>query len=101
VLIISYGITARSSIKAARLLRQKGMKVSHLNLHTLWPVPEDIIRSCAEGADLIAVPELNTGLYRREIARILCKKDVIGINRMDTRLIPPEDIAEGVEHALG
>jgi 2-oxoglutarate/2-oxoacid ferredoxin oxidoreductase subunit alpha len=100
-LVISYGITARSSVQALNMLRNRGAKVSHLNLHTLWPVPERIIRDSAKDADVVIVPELNLGLYRREIERVLCNKKVTGINRMDTQLISPEDIVKEVEHALG
>jgi len=100
VLVISYGITARSSIQAMRLLRKAGVKASLLNVHSLWPVPEDVIREAAEGTELVVVPELNMGQYKQEIERVLCSKRVVGVNRMDTRLISPQEITEAV-HALG
>jgi hypothetical protein len=40
------------------------------------------------------VPELNHGLYRREIDRLAGARDVIGIERIDGDLITPGQILE-------
>jgi 2-oxoglutarate ferredoxin oxidoreductase subunit alpha len=43
----------------------------------------------------IIVPELNSGLYRREIECLARpQQEVIGINRVDGELITPEEILE-------
>jgi len=42
------------------------------------------------------VPELNLGLYRREVERLAGDREVIGVNRVDGELISPEQILEVV-----
>ncbi|MBW1975144.1 MAG: pyruvate flavodoxin/ferredoxin oxidoreductase [Deltaproteobacteria bacterium] len=93
-LVISYGITARSAIEAARALESLGRPVSLLILKTLWPVPEDLIRRKARDYKRIAVVEMNMGLYLREIQRVLCRDDIISITKMNGTLITPEEIME-------
>lgn len=98
-LIISYGITARSAREAVSMLRNRGEKISHLIIHSLWPVPEDAIRNAVEGCTRVIVPEMNLGQYVLEIERI-CKAldngiEIISINKMDTTLISPEEIIIG------
>jgi len=98
-LIISYGITARSAREAVSMLRNRGKKISHLIIHSLWPVPEDAIVKAVEGCKRVIVPEMNLGQYVLEIERI-CKAidngiEIIPINKMDTTLISPEEIIIG------
>jgi 2-oxoglutarate ferredoxin oxidoreductase subunit alpha len=43
----------------------------------------------------VIVPELNLGLYRREIERLACGSvEIAGVNRVDGGLITPGAIAE-------
>ncbi|SFM46454.1 transketolase C-terminal domain-containing protein [Thermodesulforhabdus norvegica] len=91
-LVISYGITARSALEAARTLESKAQTVSLLVLKTLWPVPEKLIREKAKDYERIAVVEMNTGQYVREISRVLCRDDIISITKMNGTLITPEEI---------
>jgi 2-oxoglutarate ferredoxin oxidoreductase subunit alpha len=59
--IISYGITSRPTQGAVRLLREKGVKVSHMRLITIWPIPKTHIHEFAKPLDGIVVPEMNLG----------------------------------------
>jgi 2-oxoglutarate ferredoxin oxidoreductase subunit alpha len=98
VLVIGYGITARSCLEAVHHLKKEKVKVGLLNINSLWPVPEASIKKAAKTARVVIVAELNLGLYKREIERILCDKKVVGLNRMDTHLITPEEIIREVMH---
>jgi hypothetical protein len=71
-LILSYGITARSAAEAVQQVRAAGRKVSLLTVYSLWPVPEQAIHAALVGVRRVIVPELNLGLYRREIERLAC-----------------------------
>ena len=97
-LLVSYGITARSSLEATRLLCEKGGRVSNLIIHSLWPVPVNAITKSLIGIERVIVPELNLGQYRIEIERIAKRIDngieVMGINRVDGELINPRQIME-------
>lgn len=92
-LIISYGVISRSASVALQEARSRGLKVSSLVLQTIWPVPTAAIRSAMEGVDKVIVPEMNLGQYRLEIERLAPERlEVVGVNKMDTTLISPEEI---------
>ena len=92
-LIISYGIVSRSVTIAVKKARQQGKRISSLVLQTLWPVPENKIKSALKGIKKVLVPEMNMGQYRLEIERLVQNGiRVIGINKMDTTLLSPEMI---------
>jgi len=97
-LIISYGISARSAKDAVKTLRKAGKKVSFLTVYSIWPTPEKEIINALKGIKRIIVPELNHGQYRREIERLIDNKiEIIGVNRVDSYLIAPEDIIEAYD----
>ncbi len=92
-LIISYGISARSMEAAVKELRSNGNKVSALTVYSLWPIPEKKILSSLDGIKRIIIPEMNHGQYRHEIERLANENvNIVGVNRVDTFLITPEEI---------
>ena len=94
-LCISYGITSRSTSVAVREARKAGRKVSSLVLQTLWPISESAIRESFDGIRRVVVPEMNLGQYRLEIERLAPPGvEVVGVNKMNTTLITPEEILE-------
>ena len=94
-LILSYGVTARSMEAAVIQLRSLGEKVSALTVFYLWPIPEKKIQDCLKGVKRIIIPEMNHGQYRHEIQRLTNSDvDLVGVNRVDTFLITPEEIME-------
>lgn len=94
-LIISYGISARSMEAAVIKIRENGGKISALTVYSLWPIPENKIREAFKGIKRIVIPEMNHGQYRREIERLAPPDmEVIGVNRVDSLLISPEEIRE-------
>jgi len=97
-LVVTYGVTSRAALAAARGLRASGTPVSLLVLKTLWPVPETAIRQAALSARRVLVVEMNRGQYVREVERILPGKTVQFCGQMDGRLIAPDAIREAVLH---
>lgn len=97
-LVISYGITARSAIEAVELAREQGLKISHLIINLLWPVPENEIKKAMVGIKKIIFPEMNNGQYVLEIERIIDKSKIkiTRINQMDTTLINPTRILDEI-----
>ncbi len=94
-LILSYGISARSMEAAVKQLRSADKKVSALTIYSLWPIPEKQILNCLKGIRRIIIPEMNHGQYRREIERLVTPDiELLGVNRVDTILITPEEIVE-------
>lgn len=94
-LLLSYGISARSMAAAGKSAREAGKLVSMLTIYSLWPVPEKAILQVMEGVKRIIVPELNLGQYTREIERLArSDQEVIGVHRVDGKLISPQQIVE-------
>jgi 2-oxoglutarate ferredoxin oxidoreductase subunit alpha len=94
VLVVSYGITAGAVRTAVAQARESGASVSSLIVQSLWPVPETAIAKALVGVERIVVPELNHGLYRREIDRLAGGRRVVGVERVDGDLITPAQISE-------
>jgi 2-oxoglutarate ferredoxin oxidoreductase subunit alpha len=93
-LILTYGVTAGAARAAVKEIRSGGREVSLLVVQSLWPVPERAIGGALEGIERVVVPELNLGQYRREIERIAGGRPIVGVNRVDGKLITPEQIIE-------
>ena len=95
-LVISYGVTAGAARAAIAQLRSDGIPTSGLVVQSLWPIPETALATALEGIGRVIVPELNMGLYRREIERLAGEREVLGVNRVDGTLITVEEIVETV-----
>ena len=93
-LVISDGVTAGAARAAIAQLRSEGIPTSGLVVQSLWPIPETALAAALEGIDRVIVPELNMGLYRREIDRLAGEREVLGVNRVDGTLITVEEIVE-------
>jgi len=92
-LLISYGATSRSCRAAVRLGRERGLKVGHLQLLSLWPFPRRAVEQALEGARICLVPELNMGQMAREVKRVNPgPATVYRHSKMDGTMITPEEI---------
>ena len=68
-LVIAYGFTARSALKAVQMARANGHKVGLIRLKTLWPFPEGIFNELPKTVRKVLVPEMNQGQIVREVQR--------------------------------
>jgi 2-oxoglutarate/2-oxoacid ferredoxin oxidoreductase subunit alpha len=93
--VVSFGSTARSAHRAVRLARDKGIKAGYLKLRTIWPFPDELIRSLGERMILL-VPEMNLGQLVREVARA-SRGRVVPYNRVDGEMITPDEILAALE----
>ena len=71
VLVVAYGITARSSATAVKQAREEGIRAGLLRLKTIWPFPEKILLSKTETVKGVIVPEMNYGQLVREVERVI------------------------------
>lgn len=95
IAIVSYGVTARSALRAMKDLRAKGIKAGLLKLITVWPFPEEKIRELANKVEAFVVPEINQGQIKREVERAARNGiPVIGVNKLGGELISPDEIEE-------
>jgi 2-oxoglutarate/2-oxoacid ferredoxin oxidoreductase subunit alpha len=69
VLVVSYGGPARSALTAVKKARKLDINAGYIKLDTVWPFPDDLIRSLAEKVDKIVVVEMNLGQIFYEVER--------------------------------
>lgn len=69
VVLVSYGISARTSLAAMHQARSMGLKVGFLKLETIWPFAEEKIRELAEQARAFITVEINLGQIHLEVIR--------------------------------
>ena len=98
VVLVTYGIAARTSLRAMELAEKKGIKVGMLRLVTVWPFPLKEVRKIAGDVKGIVVPELNLGQIVREVERAAagqCPVRLVG--HAGGGLHRPEDILTAIE----
>ena len=102
VVVVSYGISARTSLWPIELARQEGIRVGYLRLITVWPFPEERIRNLAKGIRAFVVPEINMGQISREVERCAAGQAVvIGANRAGGDILEPEHVLKVIRSAAG
>ncbi|MBI3353932.1 MAG: 2-oxoacid:acceptor oxidoreductase subunit alpha [Nitrospirae bacterium] len=94
--IIAYGITARASLKAVKILREKGIKAGLLRLKTLWPFPEKNVGELSARVKKLIVPEMNLGQIVREVERV-AECEVIKISKVNGEVMTPTEIVKELQ----
>jgi len=97
VIIISYGIVARSALKATNELRNNGKKVGLLRLKTIWPFPDKKILELGEQCKKFLVPEMNLGQVLREVERIIHWGRIEAVNQVNGEPILPKKIISAIK----
>jgi 2-oxoglutarate ferredoxin oxidoreductase subunit alpha len=92
ILVIVYGVTARAAEECVRGLRELSERLSLLVLHTLYPVPEKLLREEIAKVSRVIVIEMNLGQYVREIERFSGETTVEFFGKMNGELISPDEI---------
>ena len=101
-LLISYGSSARTSQQYVADSRKKGQKVGLLELQTIWPFPEELVREKADKAKNVVVVEMNMGQLTNVIKAAVKNSDRVFLaNRIDGTLVTPADIDAVVRAAGG
>jgi len=102
VVVVSYGISARTSLWPIELARTEGIRVGVLRLITVWPFPEERIRALANAVKAFVVPEINLGQIAREVERCATGlARVIGVHRPGGQVLEPKAVLEAIREAAG
>jgi 2-oxoglutarate ferredoxin oxidoreductase subunit alpha len=102
VVVVSYGISARTSLWPIEQARQEGIQVGYLRLITVWPFPEDVIRQLAENIRAFVVPEINMGQMIREVERCAGGQAlVLGANCAGGDILDPDLVLNAIRQAAG
>jgi 2-oxoglutarate ferredoxin oxidoreductase subunit alpha len=102
VVVVAYGISARTSLWPIELARREGIRVGYLRLISVWPFPDEQIRTLAKGIRAFVVPEINTGQIVREVERCAAgQAQVFGANRAGGDILEPYHVLEVIRQAAG
>jgi 2-oxoglutarate ferredoxin oxidoreductase subunit alpha len=101
-ILISYGSSARSSLHVVENRRKRGERLGLLELQTLWPFPEHIVRERCRAAKTIVVVEMNMGQVLQQVKLAVDRPERVFLaNRMDGVFINPTDIRNILRLILG
>ena len=101
IVIISYGIVARSAERAVKILRKGGIKAGLLKLNVLWPFDFELIEEIAEQAKKIYVAEMNLGqVYHMVKEGANGKTEVELISKIGGEIHTPYDIIGEIKRGL-
>lgn len=101
VVIVTYGISARTSWRAMELAQERGIQVGMLRLITVWPFAEQRIRELAKRVRGFVVPEINLGQMVYEVERAAAgKAAVVHVPHAGGGIHHPEDIVAALQGIL-
>ncbi len=98
IVIVSYGVSARTSYTAVDQAREMGIKAGLLRLITVWPFPEKQIQELAKRVKGFVTVEINMGQISREIQR--CTGHWVPsylVGHPGGTIIPPEDVLNSLK----
>jgi 2-oxoglutarate ferredoxin oxidoreductase subunit alpha len=98
--IVSYGVSARTSYTAVDMARSMGIKAGLLRLITVWPFPEKIIRDLSKRVKGFVTVEINMGQISREVERCAGLVPSFGVGHPGGAIIPPEDVIKMLKEAF-
>ncbi|MCX6655954.1 MAG: 2-oxoacid:acceptor oxidoreductase subunit alpha [Candidatus Bathyarchaeota archaeon] len=98
VLVVAYGITARSALSAVKLAREQGVKAGLLRLITLWPFPDAKIEELTRRCVGVVVAEMNYGQLVREVERAAMRR-VEFVPKLGENPHLPEEILAAIGRA--
>ena len=102
VVVVSYGISARTSLWPIELARKEGIRVGLLKLITVWPFPEEKIKRLAGSIQAFVVPEINMGQVVREVERCAAgTARVFGVHRPGGEVLEPVAVLDTIRRAAG
>ena len=100
LILVTFGGTARSVMKAVKDARTEGKKVGMFRLRTIWPFAGAELDRIAAGKKLMVV-EQNCGQILLEVQRTArSAKDVLFFGRADGTNIMPEEIHRKIGEVL-
>jgi 2-oxoglutarate ferredoxin oxidoreductase subunit alpha len=100
VVVVSYGISARTSLWPIELARKEGIKVGYLRLITVWPFPEKTISKLAGKVKAFVVPEINMGQISKEVERCAGgKARVLGVHKAGGDILDPDEVLKVIRKA--
>ncbi len=101
IAVVSYGVSARTSLAAVDEARRSGIKAGLLRLITVWPFPENQVRLLAKRVKKMITVEINLGQIFLEVQR--CAGNDIPVRLVGHpggTIITPESVMDEIKEAL-
>jgi len=101
VVVVAYGISARSARQAVRDARSGGIRAGLIKLETVWPFPETLIRDVAAQVRALIMPEINAGQMVLELQRCAggaCPVHLV--SHLGGSIIHPSTILSAIKDAI-
>jgi 2-oxoglutarate/2-oxoacid ferredoxin oxidoreductase subunit alpha len=93
IVLVSYGSAARSALHIVENRRATGVRIGLLEIQTLWPFPEALVRQKCRNARFVIVVEMNMGQIVREVKAAVDNPHAVFLaNRVDGTMVTPTDI---------
>lgn len=101
VIVLSFGISARVSLRAMALAREKGVKVGMFRPIIVWPFPEKRLKQLAKKVKAIVVVEMNYGQIYYEVDRLVGNMtNVVLVPHGGGTVHDPKVIANAISRAV-
>ena len=101
IVIVSYGVSGRTSLAAVDEAREQGIKAGLLRLITIWPFPEDKIRELAARVKAFVTVEINLGQIHLEVQRHAGgKAPAFLVGHPGGTIIPPDDVIDMMKQII-
>ena len=95
VVVISFGSTARSALRAVREARERGIAAGFLRLISIWPFPVEYLQAIDRSVKAYIVAEMNLGQLITEVERHV-DHPVQGVNHAGGKMMSPEPILNAI-----
>ncbi|MFP5212875.1 MAG: 2-oxoacid:acceptor oxidoreductase subunit alpha [Acidobacteriota bacterium] len=101
IAVISYGVSARSSLAAVDMARNMGIKAGLLRLLTVWPFPVEQVRELAKRVRGLVTVEINLGQIHLEVQRCAANAaPALLVGHPGGTVITPESIVQTIKYGF-
>ncbi len=101
IVVVSYGVSSRTSLAAVDEAREQGIKAGLLRLITVWPFPEALIKKLAERVKGFLTVEINLGQIHLEVQRCAgYKVPAFLVGHAGGTIITPESVVDALKQTF-
>jgi len=100
LVVVAYGFTARSALRAVKIAREAGLPVGMLRFITIWPFCREIIEEIAARDVQFLVPEMNLGQVADLVQAASLGRRVEALGQVNGKTIAPASILQAIEGIL-
>ena len=73
---VTFGSVCRAARSAVDMAKEQGKSLRSVEVKTVWPFPDELVRKALAGAKRIVVMEMNLGMICREVQRVVRNPEI-------------------------